>query len=285
MKDTKNNRVYDIINSVMGEDAPVLIDDVWEITKPAKPISVAAIIAVSKIDNWNINEIETITEEIAMAMAETHEKVNDHDVYFIDFGGYFGYSALVFRNGHHIYHANEYELHLRHMNMNRAEIHSYMKSQLNKKLYTNEQLIAPLTDYHDYKRRMYYIRNYYDMQFNYVSAFSIVSESKEAEEKKHMIKEKLYFSTISYSYVEHKSIIAAIQHLYDYVETRRIGKANDFDYWKSAFEYEFANYECIYGGDYMTAAYSATNGNSLNDVQKAAYSAAMEDYERHYEGE
>ena len=60
-----------------------------------------------------IREIESIDQATASAMAQGHEIIKDHDVYFVDFGGYFGYSALVFAEGRHIYHANDYALHHR----------------------------------------------------------------------------------------------------------------------------------------------------------------------------
>ena len=58
--------------------------------------------------NYTIKEIEALTQEQAAAMAEETAEIKEHTVYFVDFGGYFGYSALVYVDGMHIYHANEY---------------------------------------------------------------------------------------------------------------------------------------------------------------------------------
>ena len=60
---------------------------------------------------WDIHRIEALSEHEAQTMALDTEAIKAHSVYFVDFGGYFGYSCLVFRNGHHIYYANDYELH------------------------------------------------------------------------------------------------------------------------------------------------------------------------------
>ena len=54
--------------------------------------------------NWNIRTIEAITDAEAFMMQEDYAEINGHDVYFVDFGGYFGFSALVFKDGAHIYY-------------------------------------------------------------------------------------------------------------------------------------------------------------------------------------
>ena len=52
--------------------------------------------------NYTIREIEDLTEAQAAAMATESEIIKEHQIYFIDFGGYFGYSALVFADGQQI---------------------------------------------------------------------------------------------------------------------------------------------------------------------------------------
>ena len=69
---------------------------------------------------YNIRDIEALTESGAAAFAEEMEEIKGHQVYFIDFGGYFGFSALVFADGQHIYYANDYELH--HKGKSREEL-------------------------------------------------------------------------------------------------------------------------------------------------------------------
>lgn len=46
---------------------------------------------------YTIRDIEALTETQAAAMAIESVTVKGHQVYFVDFGGCFGYSALVFR--------------------------------------------------------------------------------------------------------------------------------------------------------------------------------------------
>ena len=54
----------------------------------------------------NINEIESLTWDQAQKLAMEIVKIKGHDVILADLGEYFGYSALVFKNGEHIYFAN-----------------------------------------------------------------------------------------------------------------------------------------------------------------------------------
>ena len=66
---------------------------------------------MSNLLNWRIQDIEAVTEETAREMALEVLTVKGHTVYLVDFGGYFGYSCLVFCNGRHIHYANDYQLH------------------------------------------------------------------------------------------------------------------------------------------------------------------------------
>lgn len=62
---------------------------------------------IANIENIAYNEAKEMTLETL--------KIKDHDCIFLEFDNVFGYSVLVFKNGKHVYYANDYELH-----------HSYM---------------------------------------------------------------------------------------------------------------------------------------------------------------
>lgn len=80
---------------------------------------------------YTIRDIEALTETQAAAMAIESVTVKGHQVYFVDFGGYFGYSALVFADGHYIKYANDYELH--HQGKSRDELREFYLDSLSKK--------------------------------------------------------------------------------------------------------------------------------------------------------
>lgn len=58
-----------------------------------------------------ITDIEKLTENQVKEIADETMVIKEHNIYFVDLEGYYGYSCLVFKNGHHIHYANDYELH------------------------------------------------------------------------------------------------------------------------------------------------------------------------------
>lgn len=229
-------------------------------------------------DDWNINLIEDITEKEAQTMAERHEVVKGHDVYFIDFKGYFGYSYVVFLNGHLLRYAGDYELH--HREMSREKLEKWYKRCLNNKLYTERQLGNKLKNYGDYQNRMYYLHNYYGDLENHISSCGNFN-SGEFTAKWHEATENLVYNSVTFGYYESTDFVAKCHELEKAIEAAKDAMNDDFEYWKKAFRYEFGNYECIYGGRYSEAAYAATNGKSLNDIQKKAFKEAKREYEEY----
>ena len=230
---------------------------------------------IAETSTWNINQIESLPETAARLMADSHEVIKGHDVYFIDFGGYFKYSYVVYLRGKHLRYAGDYELH--HPNKTREQLYKWYKSCLNKKLYTERGLGNKLKNYNDYRRRTDYLRDYYVDLENHVSIFGNGGDAEYVEEYKR-VTANLIYSDIGFAYYESADFVNKCNELYDKIEAARKAMDDNFDYWKKAFHYEFANYECIYGGRYDEAAIAATNGTKLNDIQKAAYKAAKNEY-------
>lgn len=251
--------------------------NVWTITDGKMEEETARYI-IENAGDWNIDMIRDLTETEAQIMAEKHEVIKGHDVYFINFEGYFGYSYVVFLRGHHIRYAGDYELH--HKGKTREELDKWYRRCLSKKLYTERQLGNKLRNYGDYQNRRYYLHNYYGDTENHVSIFGDGSNKEFVAEYKR-VTEKLFYSDVTFAYYESAEFVEKLKDLEAKIEAAKDAMNNDFDYWKKAFRYEFANYECIYGGRYTEAAYAATNGKSLNDIQKRAFKEAKREYERY----
>lgn len=117
---------------------------------------------------YTIRDIEAMTEAQAAAMATEAATIKGHQVYFVDFGGYFGYSVLVFADGHHIKFADDYELH--HAGKSRDELREFYLDSLNKKLFTADEM-ETVTNYQDKQAKEYYIRNYYGLRRDHISMF------------------------------------------------------------------------------------------------------------------
>lgn len=239
----------------------------------------------------NIKEIEALTQEQAAAMAAETAEIKEHTVYFVDFGGYFGYSALVYADGMHIYHANDYALH--HPNKSRDDLRDWYLSTLNNKLFTESELVAPTSSADEIKRRRYYLRDYYGMRRPYISCFQIFHNDaeKEAIEKK---VSGLTLNPICYGYYSDSEFVKKCISLYKAIEAASKANADNFDYWKEAFLFEMINHEYAinWQADYDVISCFADvdsvkdydNRDKLFDAarfsaaQRLAYAAAKAEY-------
>ncbi len=244
-----------------------------------------------KIREYTIKDIERMSAADLSSFAEEVETIKGHTVYYIDFGGAFGFSACVCADGQHIYYANDYELH--HRGKSRDELRALYRRELSGKLFTGAEL-QTVTSYDDYAAKSYYIRNYYAMRRPYISAFFIGSDAERAEIEKKT--EKMVFSPVFMAYYapEDTAFVkrgAALLRGLDKAEQRNKGNA---EYWKSAFLHEMYNHE--YGincqADYDVIScfgncdgvedYTDTeklfSAVGFNETQRAAYLAARREY-------
>lgn len=242
------------------------------------------------IKNYTIHNIESLTEAQAAAMAMETTTVKGHQVYFVDFGGYFGYSVLVFADGHHIKYANDYELH--HNGKTHDELRELYLSSLAHKLFTEDEM-ETITDYEDEKAKEYYIRNYYGLRRDHISMFFCGSD--EERERLRKKTESMIFSPVFYAYYDDADFVKSGTNL-----LRQLKKAkqqnNTPEYWKNAFLHEMCNHE--YGinwqGDFdvcscfgncsgvrdcedLEELFTACN---FSDVQRTAYMAARREYSK-----
>ena len=102
-----------------------------------------------------ISEIENLTEDQVKAIAISSEVIKGHNIYFVDIDGGFGYSYLVFRNGHSIHYANDYELH--HPRRTREELNEMYHKSLNSKLFEDEDFSKNIKTNDEYRLRTQYL--------------------------------------------------------------------------------------------------------------------------------
>lgn len=240
---------------------------------------------------WTISEIEALTLAEVIIMKEDYVEINGHDIYFVDFGGYFGYSALVFKDGAHIYYANDYESH--HEGKSKEELKAWYMETLPNKVFTDKDLEI-VENYDDYERKDYFLRNYYIQRIPYETAFHIYHN--EAEEKEFKIKIKgMFYNPISFCYVEpkYKEFCKTQAELLEKLKSAKEAASNDnFEYWKNAFLSEMFNHEygIAWDNDYNVISCFASigyNNNTLEqcfddakftEVQRKAYRAARDEY-------
>lgn len=122
-----------------------------------------------------ITEIEKLTYKEVEKIAIEKLDIKGHECFIVDFGGYFGYSILVFKDKKHIYYANDYELHHHYLveQEGKEKLREFYIQTLNHKLYTNEELLEEVQSYEEYQAKDYFLRNYWIMRYDYLSMFRI----------------------------------------------------------------------------------------------------------------
>lgn len=218
-------------------------------------MNIQAIEAVAGINlkGLTISEIESLTEDQAKAAAVETAEIKEHQIYFVEIDGAFGYSALVFKDGHHIKYANDYELHHRHWLTSQEELNKFYKRSLAKKLYTDEELSEPLKSYDEYTAKEYYIRNYYGLRRDNVSIFCI-NPSKDQQAKFERKTANMIYDPVALAYYDDAEFVNRHMELFMELEKRYDETATNYEYQKSAFYYELGNHEyhINYQGDWDT---------------------------------
>jgi hypothetical protein len=199
----------------------------------------------------NIREIEALTVKEVEGMKKDGKaellNIKDHLCYLVDLQGNFGYSVLVFKNNHHIYYANDYQLH--HGTKTIEELKQWYIKTLNNKLFSESELMEEVQTYDEYKKKSYYVRNYWIMQFDYVSAFYIGKPEKKLQEAK----EKMLFCPTCFCYVEDKNIIYKAGNFIRHIEESFTKVKENPDIFRKMVSYELSNHEAGYTCDYSDA--------------------------------
>jgi hypothetical protein len=156
------------------------------------------------------------------------------------------------------------------------------------KLFTPDEIISPLKDYSEYRRRDYYLRNYYGMQEDYISIFG------RADGDDRNIS-GMIFDRVSFAYYNNADFVRDHVALAEKLEAVKNEMQNSFEYQKSAFKYEMGNHEyhINWQADYDTLSafgeirYHGDKSDELEqyfkelhftDVQRRAYLAARREY-------
>lgn len=204
---------------------------------------------------FNITEIENLTYTEAAKMALEKLNIKGHDCFLVDFSGYFGYSALVFKNGKHIYYANDYELHHRYIveKSGREALRNYYIKEMNEKLYTDEELLEEVKTYDEYEKKSYFLRNYYIMRQDYISVFFIGSNEEREARQREIKKNYPYYNSVSFCYVSDPEIIntqkkylAILRNAYKHLQ-------NNLEIFREMVRKELANHEACITCDYTDA--------------------------------
>lgn len=216
-----------------------------------------------------ITEIENLTYEQIKRVTEVEEtKIKEHEIIFADLGEGFGYSALIFKNGKQVYHANQYALHFPSLSeQGREALKERYVEILNNKLFIDEELLENVHSYDEYSRKEYFLRNLYIQRFDYMSAFYI---GKEEERKLKYGKRKYpYYNPVSFCYVSDPEIIRT-QKMYEkhLLDVYKKIKDNQ-DSFREMIAAELSNHEACVTCDFSDALRAlGLKYDSLKNEQK-----------------
>lgn len=218
---------------------------------------------------FDIEMIKELTFEDAKELAVESMEIKEHECFFVDFGGYFGYSVLVFKNRKHVHYADDFELHHTYKvkESGKEALKQWYIKSLNRKLFTDIELMETVINYDEYERKNYFLRNYYIMRFDYISIFGIGEEAKKAFEEAR----KIYtvYNPVSFCYVKDKNIVDTQTKILKHLEKSfKNLKKNDKTF-REMISSELANHEACITCDYTDALDSlGLNFNKLTESQQ-----------------
>ena len=217
------------------------------------------------IKNLNINDIEALSIEEVKAIALEKLNVKGFDIYLVDLGEYFGYSALVFKDEHHIYFANLYEVHYRYNGPTHEQLKDKYISLLNNKLFIDEELTA-VKDHEEYEKKIEFIRNYMPQEYDYLTAFCINGIYKGKDKEKYESGEYTAYSNIAFAYFKDNSYHNRAKPLINKLERSYKEAMENIDNFKEAVKQALYNYEACITCEYETALDSL--GLNYEDLPK-----------------
>lgn len=218
---------------------------------------------------FDIEMIKELTFEDAKELAIESMEIKEHECFFVDFGGYFGYSVLVFKDRKHVYYADDFELHHTYKvkESGKEALKQWYIKSLNRKLFTDIELMETVINYDEYERKNYFLRNYYIMRFDYISIFGIGEEAKKAFEEAR----KIYtvYNPVSFCYVKDKNIVDTQTKILKHLKKSFNDLKKNDQTFREMISSELANHEACITCDYTEALDSlGLNFNKLTESQQ-----------------
>lgn len=202
-----------------------------------------------------ISEIEKLTEDTIKPYILETITIKDHNCYLCYLGESFGYSILVFKNGKHIYHANDYELHHRHLvkEKGRNALREYYINEMNEKLYTDAEMMEEPSSYDEYEKKSYFLRNYHIMRYEHETIFFIGTDAERENRQKRIEKNYPYYNSVSFCYVSDPEIVNTQKKYLAILRNAYKRFQNDSEIFREMVRKELANHEACVTCDYTDA--------------------------------
>ena len=122
---------------------------------------------------------------------------------------------------------------------------------MNNKLFTDAELLQGVASYDEYKRKNYFLCNYWIMQFDRISIFGI---GKEAQKKFNEVKPNFpFYNPISFCYVADSEIVEKSKMFSEHLEKEYAELKADDEAFRDMVSRELANHEACITCDYTDA--------------------------------
>lgn len=196
-------------------------------------------------------DVEHLTYEEAKTIAEEKLEIKGHSCFFVDLGAPFGYSVLVFKDGNHIYYADDFELYHSHFikEYGRSGLRDYYIKRLNRKLFTEKELLDPVVSYDEYQRKDHFLRNYWIMRYDHASIFAI----HEKEQKEEEIEKYPYFCQTCFCRVNDPEISKKAAAYAEHLEAEKAKLEKDKGSFRKMIAAELADHEAFITCEYTEA--------------------------------
>ena len=203
--------------------------------------------------DFNIDMIRALTIEEARQLAIETMGIKEHECIFVDFEGYFGYSVLVFKDGKHIHYADDFELHHGYIvkESGKEALKQWYIESLNRKLFTDAELMEEVATYDEYEKKSYFLRNYYIMRYDYVSIFGIGEEAQKAFDEAR--KTYTVYNPVSFCYVADENIVKTQSEILKHLEESFEELKKSDETFREMVSSELANHEASITCDYEDA--------------------------------
>lgn len=189
-----------------------------------------------------IDDIQNMNEAEAKAIAEEILSIKGHTVYLADLGEYFGFSALVFADGRHIYYANDYALH--HAGKTKEELRAWYERKMKRALFTEDELRTESDDFETFRSKEYYLMNYFPMRREYQSIWHNPRDPLPEWFEKGREAGTIVQCSVNLGFYkpEDRDFVARIESLWNALHEAN-DPLRDYEHAKNAFKSEMYNHE------------------------------------------
>lgn len=215
-----------------------------------------------------IDYIESLSEYKVRNIANEHFECKGYDCYIVTFLNKFGISLLVYKNNRQISFANMYQLH--HDEAGQKLISIY-KNEINRILFTDDELMDEVKSYEDYTLKCHYVINYLSECYENYSIFRDMFKFDDNDEPKKRRKGVKYteYSSIAHAYFATNEYIVLSKKYMLHLQKEFSRLKAEPKYFREMINKEMMNHECDYTYDYTEALEAlGLQEENLTDVQK-----------------